>query len=522
MRCLTYCLLSLVVSIGWGAGAVTVVNPLDCIVVTISPNTAQTVIAGMTLALSATVGNDPTNHGVVWSLDPASDCGTLSNTTLRTENGQLHHRQLSVTYRAPKSSELTTSCTVTVSATAMADGTKSASLEITVNPISVNISPNTAQAIATSSTVDLTAEVLNDGSNSGIKWSLSPARGCGRLSARSGPSVLFRAPIFSALSAACTVTVTAVSSEDNTKSASIPITVNLLSTWFNGGIAGKKIIYWGNSTVSNNFQLFKSLGANTVPGGPLEGIEFRTDLVGVECDANANVTVTLSGPPKYQVGQWVSVWFATPNNLYAFWLPSVQVSAVSGNTFSYVRTGAPQTSFTNDGGYVTGSILNFGNNGASLAAMLAGGVPYPIQLVCNEQPDLLIIRGPLINDVRLGWTDLDQATKLERAALQTLQACSPQTAILLTTENSLLSTDTGEHWVQPNADAQEYTDIMHDAVMAMNERFPNVEVLDIMSLVYGTTVQASSPYMANQLHESNAGAILEIQAIIPVIGKKGE
>jgi hypothetical protein len=59
---------------------------------------------------------------------------------------------------------------------------------------------------------------------------------------------------------------------------------------------------------------------------------------------------------------------------------------------------------------------------------------------------------------------------------------------------------------------------MHDAVMAMNEQFPNVEVLDIMSLVYGTTVQASSPLMTNQLHEDDAGAKLEIQAIIPVIG----
>ena len=481
------------------------------IAVTISPNTARTVMTGTTLGLNATVGNDPSNQGIEWSLDPASGCGTLSATTPHT---------LSATYGAPKSSNLTTSCTVTVTVTAMADRTKVASLVITVTPINVSMTPKTAQAIATSSAVSLTAEVLNDDSNSGIEWSLSPASGCGSLSASSGTSVVFTAPVFSELSADCTVTVTAESSADNTKRASIPITVNLLSTWFNGGIAGKKIIYWGNSTVSNNFQLFKSLGANTVPGGALEGIEFRTDLLGVQCDANANVMVTLSGPPKYQVGQWVSIWFATPNNIYAFWQPSVQVSAVSGNTFSYVRTGARPTNFAKDSGYVTGSILNFGNGGATLADMLAGVGPYPIQLVCREQPDLLIIRGPLINDVRLGGTGLAQATNLERAAIQTLQACSPQTAILLTTENSLLSTDTGQHWVQPNADAQEYTNIMHDAVMAMNEQFSNVEILDIMSLIYGTTVRASSPYMGNQLHESDAGAKLEIQAVVQVIGKQ--
>jgi hypothetical protein len=481
------------------------------IAVTLSPNTAQNVMTGATLALSASVGNDPSNQGLQWSLNPSSGCGTLSTNSSQT---------LSVTYGAPKSPDITTPCTVTVSVTAKADSTKSASLEITVVPISVNMSPDTAQAIATSTTVGLTASVLNDASNSGAKWSLSPASGCGSLSASSGTSVVFTAPTFSALSAACTVTATAASSADSTKSASIPITVNLLSTWFNGGIAGKKIIYWGNSTVAANFQLFRSLGANTVPGGALEGVEFRTDLLGVQCDAIGNVTITLSGPSNYQVGQWVSVWFANPYHVGDFWLPSVQVSAVSGNTFSYVRTGAPQTSFSSDWGYVTGSILNFGNNGASLAAMLAGQGPYPIQLVCTQQPDLLIMRGPLINDVRLGRTDLAEATSLEQAALQTLQQCSPQTAVLLTTENSLLSTDTGEHWVQPNADAQEYTDIMHDAVMAMNEQFPNVEVLDIMSLVYGTTVQASSAYMINQLHESDTGAALEIQAIIPVIGMK--
>jgi hypothetical protein len=302
----------------------------------------------------------------------------------------------------------------------------------------------------------------------------------------------------------------------------VPITVNLLGTWFNGGIAGKKIVYWGNSTVSNVFGLFTYLGANTVSGGALEGIEFRTDMLGVQSDASGNITVTLSGPPNYQVGQWVSVWYEKAAYVGEFVAePSVRVSAVNGNTFSYVYAGTPlppQTSFTSTAGYATGSILNFGNNGVSLACMLTGCAPYPIQTVCAEQPDLLIMRGPLIDDVRIGATDLVLATSLEQQALQTLRACSPNTAILVTTENSLLSTDTGQNWVVPNADAQQYTDIMHDAVMAMNEQFPNVEVLDIMSLVYGTTVQASSPLMTNQLHENGAGAKLEIQAIIPVIG----
>lgn len=69
---------------------------------------------------------------------------------------------------------------------------------------------------------------------------------------------------------------------------------------------------------------------------------------------------------------------------------------------------------------------------------------YPASLVCEVKPDLLIIRGPLINDVRLGWTDLDKAKELEWETLALFHKCIPKAAILLTTENSLLTTDTGQ------------------------------------------------------------------------------
>ncbi len=290
-----------------------------------------------------------------------------------------------------------------------------------------------------------------------------------------------------------------------------------LASWFRGGLAGKRIVYWGNSTVSNAYQMFIDLGMQTGRGGLLHGLEYRWDMRGVEADSRGNVTVTLAGPVTYSPGQWVSPRFANPEHDAEFWAPSVKITAVSGNTFTYSLRSAPESAFSSDQGQVTGSILNFGNNGATLAAMLADA-PYSAQLVCETKPDLLIIRGPLINDVRLGTTDLSQAKSLEREALDYFHQCIPDTAILLTTENSLLTTDTGEHWVQPNSDAQEYTNILHDAVMAMDGIYPNVEIIDVMAEVYGTACPATSPLMANQLHPSAAGQDAEARVLLNAIG----
>ncbi len=291
-----------------------------------------------------------------------------------------------------------------------------------------------------------------------------------------------------------------------------------LESWFRGGIAGKKIVYWGNSTVSNALEMFKQLGKQTAQGGVLEGIEYRTDIVGVEADSSGDVTVTLAAPVTYTTGQWVSPWFANPTHLSFFWQPSVQITAVAGDTFTYKRQGAPKTAYSKDSGHVSGHILNYGNNGATLSALLATPYPLSAQGVCDAKPDLLIIRGPLINDVRLGGMNLSEATQLEREALDRFEACIPDAAILLTTENSLLTTDTGQHWVVPNADAQAYTNILHDAVMAMDGLYPNVKVVDVMAKVYGTICPASSPLMANQLHPSDAGQDAEAPVLLDSVG----
>jgi lysophospholipase L1-like esterase len=166
-------------------------------------------------------------------------------------------------------------------------------------------------------------------------------------------------------------------------------------------------------------------------------------------------------------------------------------------------------------------VLNYGNNGASLAALLNGQGPFPVQAVIAAQPDLLIVRGPLINDVRLGATDLNGAKQLLDSALQRIRAGSPRTAILLTTENSLLSSDPGGFgWVQPADAAQRYTDILREAVLSFSNRYDNVQVFDLMTPLYGTLAPSTSPLMANQLHPNQAGQRQEADLIAVVIGRR--
>jgi hypothetical protein len=89
-------------------------------------------------------------------------------------------------------------------------------------PISVSLSPSSPQAIDQSQTVAVTATVTNDTSSKGVSWTLT---GPGSLSNSTGPSVTYNSPTTS-LTSAQQATVTATSAADQTKKASVAITVN--------------------------------------------------------------------------------------------------------------------------------------------------------------------------------------------------------------------------------------------------------------------------------------------------------
>ena len=89
-------------------------------------------------------------------------------------------------------------------------------------PISVRLTPSSPQTVDQGQTVAVTATVVNDTSSKGVAWSLT---GPGSLSNSTGPSVTYNPPT-SNLSSGQLATVTATSQANQTKSASVQITVN--------------------------------------------------------------------------------------------------------------------------------------------------------------------------------------------------------------------------------------------------------------------------------------------------------
>ena len=120
-------------------------------------------------------------------------------------------------YTAPSS--VSTQTAVTLIATNVSDPTKTASAAITIQPsvvsaVSVSVSPSTASL--TSSQIAQFSATVNGAASSGVTWSVSPAVGSIANGAYTAPA---------SIAASQTVTVTATSQADPTKSASAAVTL---------------------------------------------------------------------------------------------------------------------------------------------------------------------------------------------------------------------------------------------------------------------------------------------------------
>jgi len=175
-------------------------SPATCsapLVVSIAPATA-TLGQSQAQQFAATVTNTP-NTAVTWSISPAG-IGSINSSGL---------------YLAPAT--ISTQQTVTIIATSAANTTKTASATITLTPsIAVSITPSTA-TLGQSQTQQFTATVANT-SNSAVTWSIIPS-GTGTISAAG----LYAAP--STISTQQTVTITATSAADTSKTGSVTVTL---------------------------------------------------------------------------------------------------------------------------------------------------------------------------------------------------------------------------------------------------------------------------------------------------------
>jgi len=167
--------------------------------VSVAPAT-KTLYGGQTQQITAIVLHT-NNAAVNWTYSPS--VGTLDS---------------SGNYTAP--STISAQQTVTITATSLADNTKSASATITLMPVSVSLTP-TSVTLYASQTLQFTATVTNP-SNTTVTWILNPNVGSITTSG------LYTAP--ATIAAQQTVTVTATSQADSTKTASATITLMPLIT----------------------------------------------------------------------------------------------------------------------------------------------------------------------------------------------------------------------------------------------------------------------------------------------------
>ena len=188
-----------------GTAAVTIVPPVS---VAISPLTAQ-LLTGGRQQFTATVTNT-TNTAVSWSVAGSgctgATCGTVSTTGL---------------YTAP--SAVPSPAQVSVTATSVADPTKSATASVTiVPPVSVTVSPATAQ-ILTGGHQQFTA-IVSGTSNTAVSWSVAGSGCAGSTCGSISTSGLYAAP--SVAPTPNQVTITATSVADATKTGHATVTIS--------------------------------------------------------------------------------------------------------------------------------------------------------------------------------------------------------------------------------------------------------------------------------------------------------
>jgi hypothetical protein len=138
---------------GCGGGSSSSTTPPKSISVTLSPGSVQTLDQSQTLGFTASVSNDSSNAGVQWSV---AGPGSLSAKT-----------STSVTYTAAMP---TGSTPATVTATSIADPTKSAFVQIAVNP---DPSVTTTSVPAATAGVTYSATLTSAGGTSPFTWSVA-------------------------------------------------------------------------------------------------------------------------------------------------------------------------------------------------------------------------------------------------------------------------------------------------------------------------------------------------------------
>jgi uncharacterized protein YjdB len=245
--------------------------------ITISPSTA-TITTGATQQFTASVTGSVSNKAITWS----TSAGTITAGGLLT---------------APA-----TGGNVTVTATSVADGTKSASAIVAVNAqtvTSVTVSPTTA-SILTLATQQFSATVQGTVTDKSVTWSASNG-------------AISPAGLFTAGGSALTTTITATSNADKSKSASatvsisLPIVTSISITPATTSVnTGGKLTFAATvkGTVTDTAVTWSaakgtinSSGAYVAPSSATTDTVIATSNADNSKTATATITVTAAAPP---------------------------------------------------------------------------------------------------------------------------------------------------------------------------------------------------------------------------------
>lgn len=187
--------------------------------------------AAAAVTFTASVQNDSSNSGVMWTLTSGGSacspqCGTLSGIS-----------SSSATYTPPSAPPAVPQNTPTLAATSVKDPTKSDLDGFTITaalPVSVTIANKITTIQAGTAAVTLTAQVQNDASNSGVTWTLAAAGAacspdCGALSGVTTTSATYTPPNAAPQSPTNQPVITATSVRDNTQSDTDQFTITASS-----------------------------------------------------------------------------------------------------------------------------------------------------------------------------------------------------------------------------------------------------------------------------------------------------
>ncbi len=270
----------------------------------------STVLTNTSVPVIAVVSNDPTNSGVTWTIENCdlAPCGSWSATsTVLTTNVA---SGVAVTYTAPP--KAVNHVNIQVAATA-SPTTVVATFQISiVAPISIAITQGVLNnTIVANAGAPLVATVSNDSANGGVDWAVNcaSAGACGSFSpthTASGAPTTYTAP--ASVPTGSTVTITATSTTDPTKSASETSTVTasvppnslLTGQWImlltgrdaNGGAysLGGAITGDGTGNLKGGKLDFADLGSGGVSNGVTVGLVPSTYSIGT--DGRGQITLT--------------------------------------------------------------------------------------------------------------------------------------------------------------------------------------------------------------------------------------